>query len=169
MSKTPEILVCHWLTDAKWFHVLIPPPLTFPSAPHPPLQASVVVACGLESASSVVVVYGLCCFMTYEIFLEQGLNPWLPWLLHWLVDFYPLCHQGSPIFENTFLASSDNIVWLYVRQVKTNDVSGPVVLNLWRRQVPFWISHESVEPLFQGIMCSQIQCCISFQIWKSPG
>ena len=40
----------------------------------------VVVACGLKSAGSVVVAYGLTCSMACGLFLEQGLNLYP---LHW--------------------------------------------------------------------------------------
>ena len=46
-------------------------------------RASVVVACGLYSAGSVVVVHGLSCSTACGIFPDQGLNP-CP--LHWQVD-----------------------------------------------------------------------------------
>ena len=38
-------------------------------------QASVVVACGLQSAGSVVLAHGLSCSMACEIFPDQGSNP----------------------------------------------------------------------------------------------
>ena len=41
---------------------------------------------------SVAVVHGSSCSEACGIFLDQGLNP-CP--LHWQVDSYPLCHQGS--------------------------------------------------------------------------
>ena len=56
-------------------------------------QASVIVAPGLQSTSSVVVAKGLSCFTACEILLDQGLNLCL---LHWQVDSLPLSHQGSP-------------------------------------------------------------------------
>ena len=37
-----------------------------------------------------------CHFLLQGIFLTQGLNPCLLWLIHWQVDSLPLCHQGSP-------------------------------------------------------------------------
>ena len=56
--------------------------------------ASVVVARGLQSAGSVVVVHGLHCSVACGIFPDQGSNL-CP--LHWQADSQPLCHQGSPI------------------------------------------------------------------------
>ena len=62
--------------------------------------ASVVWACRLRSCSwwalecsSADVAHGLCDSSTRGIFQGQGLNPWP---LHWLADFYSLCHQGRP-------------------------------------------------------------------------
>ena len=57
---------------------------------------SVVVACELQSAGSVVVVHGLSCSAACGIFPEQGSNP-CP--LHWQADSEPLHHQGSPQFH----------------------------------------------------------------------
>ena len=47
------------------------------------MRASVVVACGLQSTGSVVVVHGLSCFTACGIFPDQGSNP-CP--LHWQAD-----------------------------------------------------------------------------------
>ena len=55
--------------------------------------ASVVVARGLQSTVSVVVVHGLSCSAACGILPDQGSNP-CP--LHWQVDLQPLHHQGSP-------------------------------------------------------------------------
>ena len=49
------------------------------------LQASVVVACGLQSAGSVVVAHRLSCSAACGIFPVQGLNP-CP--LHWQADSF---------------------------------------------------------------------------------
>ena len=46
-------------------------------------RASVVVARGLQSTGSVLVVHGLSCSTACEIFPDQGLNPCL---LHWQAD-----------------------------------------------------------------------------------
>ena len=46
----------------------------------------------LGTWASVVVARGLSCSTACGIFPDQGLNP-CP--LHWQVDSYPLCHQGS--------------------------------------------------------------------------
>ena len=54
--------------------------------------ASVVVAPGLQSAGSEVVVHGLSCSAACGIFLEQGSNL-CP--LHWQADSQPLGHQGN--------------------------------------------------------------------------
>ena len=54
---------------------------------------SVVVARGLQSTGSVVVVHELSCSTTCGIFADQGSNPCA---LHWQVDSQPLRHQGSP-------------------------------------------------------------------------
>ena len=56
--------------------------------------ASVVVACRLQNAGSVVVAHGLSCSAACGIFLDQGLNLCR---LHWPADSSPLHHQGSPI------------------------------------------------------------------------
>ena len=58
------------------------------------LMDSVVVAHSLQSTGSVVVAHGLTCSAACGIFPDQGLSlsP-----LHWKVDSYPLCHQGSPV------------------------------------------------------------------------
>ena len=57
------------------------------------IRASVVVACGLYSIGSIVVVYGLSCFSACGIFWDQGSKLCL---LHWQAYFLPLSHQGSP-------------------------------------------------------------------------
>ena len=57
------------------------------------MWASVVVACGLQRAGSIVVAHGLSCSTTGGIFPDQGLNMCL---LHWQVNSLPLSHQGSP-------------------------------------------------------------------------
>ena len=54
---------------------------------------SVVVALGLQSTGSGVVVHGLSCSMACGIFLYQASNLSL---LHWQADSLPLSHQGSP-------------------------------------------------------------------------
>ena len=53
---------------------------------------SVVVALGLQSIGSVVVVHGLSCSAVCEIFLDQGQNT-CP--VHWQPDSLPLDHQES--------------------------------------------------------------------------
>ena len=55
---------------------------------------SIVEACGLQSAGSVVVAHGLSCSTARGIFPDQGSNP-RP--LHWQADSQPLRHQGSLI------------------------------------------------------------------------
>ena len=57
-------------------------------------MGSVVVAPGLKSTGSVVVVHGLSCSMACEVFLDQGLNPCL---LHSQEDSYLLHHHGHPL------------------------------------------------------------------------
>ena len=57
------------------------------------LKASVVVAPGLQSTGSVVVVHGLGFSVACGILPDQGLNLRL---LHWQVDSLPPSHQGSP-------------------------------------------------------------------------
>ena len=57
---------------------------------------SVVVAHGLQSAGSVVVVHGSNCSKACGILPDQGSNP-CP--LHWQADSYPLCHQGRPLLS----------------------------------------------------------------------
>ena len=56
-------------------------------------QASVFVARGLQSESSVFVAHALNCSMAPGIFLDQG---WNSCSLHWQVDSLPPDHQGSP-------------------------------------------------------------------------
>ena len=73
--------------------------------------ASVVVARGLHSAGSVVVVHGLSCSAACGIFLDQGSNP-CP--LNWQADSYPLCHQGSPdkgLFKKLRFLDFNQHVW----------------------------------------------------------
>ena len=57
-------------------------------------MGSVVVAPGLESTGSVVVVHGLSCSMARGVFLDLGLNPCL---LHSQEDSYLLHHHGHPL------------------------------------------------------------------------
>ena len=59
------------------------------------MRAPVVVARGLQSTGSAVVVHGPSCSAACGLFPDQGSNP-CP--LNWQVDSYPLCHQGSPYF-----------------------------------------------------------------------
>ena len=47
----------------------------------------------LKGVGSVVAAHRLTCSMAYVIFLDQGSNPCV---LHWQVDYYPLCHERSP-------------------------------------------------------------------------
>ena len=54
---------------------------------------SVVVAHGLQSAGSAVVMHGPTCSAACGIFPDQGSNP-CP--LHWQADSQPLRHQGNP-------------------------------------------------------------------------
>ena len=56
-------------------------------------RASVVVACGLWSTGSIVVVHRFSCSVACGIFPDQGLNPCL---LLWREDSFQLSHQGSP-------------------------------------------------------------------------
>ena len=56
-------------------------------------RGSVLVAPGLWSTHSVVVVHRLSCCAACGIFADQGLNLCL---LHWQADSLPLSHQGSP-------------------------------------------------------------------------
>ena len=60
------------------------------------MPASVAVVPRLQSAGSIVVVHGLSCSTACGFVLNQGLNS-RP--LHWQVESYPLCHQGSPQIE----------------------------------------------------------------------
>ena len=57
------------------------------------VRASVVVAPGLWSTGSAVVVYGLSGSPACGVFLDQGLNARA---LRWQVDSLLLSHQGSP-------------------------------------------------------------------------
>ena len=54
---------------------------------------SIVVASELQSTGAIVRTHWFSCSAACEIFLDQGLNPYL---LHWQVDSLPLNHQGSP-------------------------------------------------------------------------
>ena len=58
-------------------------------------MGSVMVAPGLWSTGSIVVVRWLSCSTACGIFPDQGSNPCL---LHWQVDSLPLSHLGSPWF-----------------------------------------------------------------------
>ena len=55
--------------------------------------AHMVVAPGLQSTGSTIVVHRLHCSAACGIFPVQN-----PWLLHCQVDSLPLSHQGSPIY-----------------------------------------------------------------------
>ena len=60
----------------------------------------------LIEVASLAVEQGLSCSAACEIFLDQGLNPYL---LHWQVDFYPLYHQEVQVsffFFNSLLTST---------------------------------------------------------------
>ena len=57
----------------------------------PGTRASAVVACGLESVGSVVVVHGLSWSVACGIFPDQGSST----SLHWQVDVQQRDHQGS--------------------------------------------------------------------------
>ena len=76
------------------------------------LAGLVGVACGLQSAGSVVVAHGLSCSAACGIFPDQGLNP-CP--LHWQVDSQPLRHQGSPAggFLTTVSPRKSQLVFVY--------------------------------------------------------
>ena len=58
-------------------------------------MGSVVMACRLQSAGSIVVAHGLSCSMACGVFPNQCLNQ-CP--LHWQADSQPLLHQGSPFY-----------------------------------------------------------------------
>ena len=53
-------------------------------------RASVLAACGLQRAGSIVVAQGPNCSVAHGIFPDQGLNPSL---LYWQVNSLPLSHQ----------------------------------------------------------------------------
>ena len=61
------------------------------------VQASIVVAHGLQSLGSVVVAQRLSCSTPCGNLLDQGLNLCS---LHWQLDSKPLDHQGSPCHLN---------------------------------------------------------------------
>ena len=42
-----------------------------------------------------------CHFLLQRIFLTQGSNPYLLWLLHWQVNSLPLSHLGSSLWKGT--------------------------------------------------------------------
>ena len=79
------------------------------SASVTPRASSVVVAYGLQSSSSVVVVHQPSYSMTCGIFLDQG---WKLCLLHCQVDSYPLSHQGSPLLVSFTSCPTDVTVWV---------------------------------------------------------
>ena len=56
-------------------------------------QASVAVASGFSSTSSVAGVHGFSCPTACGIVPDQGLNLFL---LHWQVDYLPLSHPENP-------------------------------------------------------------------------
>ena len=58
------------------------------------MQVSIVAARRLQNTGSAVVAPRLSCSEAYGFFLDQGSNPGP---LHWQVDSYLLCHQGSPV------------------------------------------------------------------------
>ena len=66
-------------------------------------MGSVVVACGLQSAGSVVVVHGLTCCMTCGIFPDQGSNP-CP--LHWQVIFNHCATREVPEINVVFMPAN---------------------------------------------------------------
>ena len=61
----------------------------------PGARASVVVARGLQSTSSVVVDHGPSCSAACGILPDQGTNLCS---LHWQADSKPPCHRGSPTY-----------------------------------------------------------------------
>ena len=65
-------------------------------------RASVVVACGLSSCGSVVVVHGLSCSVACGIFADQGSNP-CP--LHWQVEFFFLIDLYWSIIASQYCVS----------------------------------------------------------------
>ena len=58
-------------------------------------SGSVVAACWPYDMGSEVAAHRLSCSEACGIFPDQGSDP-CP--LHWQVDSYPLCHQGSLLF-----------------------------------------------------------------------
>ena len=64
----------------------------------------IVVASLVAARSSVIVLQGLSCSKACGIFLGQGSDP-CP--LHWQVDSYPLCHQGSHTLLPLFFSWSE--------------------------------------------------------------
>ena len=69
-------------------------------------RGSVLVAPGLWSTHSVVVVHRLSCCAACGIFADQGLNLCL---LHWQADSLPLSHQGSPSGKLWFWVDEQNL------------------------------------------------------------
>ena len=87
-------------------------------------MSSVVGAFRLQSAGSVVVAEGLSCFVACEIFPDKGSNLCR---LHWHVDSYPQCHQGSSsnlLFFLSFFLNPDTRGIRYVENKRTGETDG---------------------------------------------
>ena len=93
--------------------------------------------------ASVVAAHRLSCFVECELFLDHGLNPFT---LHWLVDSYALCHQGSPTRTPFFL----------------NELSG---ISTW--QIMCSLSVEEEKHLGQEWVVSMSECvCVSVCVFS---
>ena len=93
--------------------------------------ASLVVASGLKSTGSIVVVHGLRCSAPCGIFLDQGLNS-CP--LPYQAGSIALSHQGSPTDVLLSLRNSDFSKWLFrelVSSLKAETMSSIVYIFLY--------------------------------------
>ena len=107
------------------------------------MWASVVVAHGLLSAGSVVVVHRLSCSVACGVFLDQGLNLWP---LRWQVDSLPLVYRDAfGIFLNSFFSCISPLFSLTCLFVFS-------IVHRTSLRVLFWISYHSVHrsPFLQG-------------------
>ena len=88
--------------------------------------------------------FGLSCSAKCEIFLAQGSNP-CP--LHWQVDSYPLCHQGS----------YDEFLEAPLAQVRPLLGAGGTSARGWAAGTPSEVGAEEREAMFRGPMqCSGV-------------
>ena len=80
-------------------------------------------------------------FPSLGIFTTQGLNPWLLHLLHCRqIFFYPLSHQGSPIWKDThcsYTVSVHTVSWLARRCPLFLLAVGLILCQLFRARASY--------------------------------